>query len=95
VNLARTGEVTAPRCQISLTQRGNGFAGDCHWQAKPLTGKPDVDQPLLGRCRPPGHTEETAMHPTISYQLALSDAEGNGHTEVAALLRAHAEDVAV
>jgi len=27
-------------------------------------------QPLLGRCRPPGHIEETAMHPTISYQLA-------------------------
>jgi hypothetical protein len=25
---------------------------------------------ILGRHRPPGHTEETAMHPTISYQLA-------------------------
>jgi hypothetical protein len=40
VNLAHPGEATAPRRRISLTQRDNGFARDCHGQAKPLPAGP-------------------------------------------------------
>jgi hypothetical protein len=38
--------------------------------------------------RPPGHTEETAMHPTISYYLAQARMAGLGrHAQREALAR--------
>ena len=34
---------------------------------------------VLGRYRPPGRTEETAMHPTVSYYLVQIRAAGLRH----------------
>jgi NTE family protein len=48
----------------------NGFAGDSRWLAKPPRGTEMSISRILGRHRPPGHTEETAMHHAISHQLA-------------------------
>jgi hypothetical protein len=68
VNLARTGEAAPPRRRISLTPRGNGFAVDCHWQAKPLTGKQDADRPHPRKTPPtrPHRGDRDAPHPQLS-----------------------------
>jgi len=35
-----------------MNQGGNGFAGDCHWQAKRLTGSKMAISRVLGNYRP-------------------------------------------
>jgi hypothetical protein len=82
VSLARSGHLPRPResgpygrsdgaaLPDSLHNVGNGFAGNCRWQTKPLNGGEMLIGRILGKQRPPNHTEETAMHPTIIYYLA-------------------------
>jgi hypothetical protein len=71
MKLARTGEAEPPHCRISLTQRGQQTRLRCYWQAKPLTRSEVPVSQILGNAARQA-TEETAMHPTISYHPAMA-----------------------
>jgi hypothetical protein len=68
VKLARTGEATGLCRRIPLTQRGYGFAMDCHWQENRQRATEMPISRILGRHRPPGHTEETTIRHAIRRQ---------------------------